>query len=367
MRFLSLIAEVAARLLAADDATGMVDDLFRLIQTELRLDVFFNYRFSADGRLELEAHGGLTEAEAEAGAALELGQAVCGCVARDRQPVHAVSVQRSDDPSVEFVRQVGLDAYACTPLVHGNELLGTLGFGRRWSEKFDEDELNFLHTICHYVALAKHRLRTEQELRQAVALQEGLLQELNHRVRNSLQLVIGVLAMEENDGPPECRAAICGARQRILVIASVHQRLYGKSRLHGIEIGGLLSDLAASAAATGPAPVLCEVDAAYMIPVERAVALALIFDDLLRARLAAQAATDASPVTCILEGMGGNRLRLRLEGSAPAPAAIPVVGRTSSRVLKALVHQLRATLTGHPAKDACCTLELSLSDRTDTP
>ncbi|MFC7554786.1 hypothetical protein ACFQU7_25090 [Pseudoroseomonas wenyumeiae] len=40
LRFLALIAEAAAQLLAAEDSSGMVDDLFRLIQTELRLDVF---------------------------------------------------------------------------------------------------------------------------------------------------------------------------------------------------------------------------------------------------------------------------------------------------------------------------------------
>jgi two-component sensor histidine kinase/putative methionine-R-sulfoxide reductase with GAF domain len=365
-RFRSLIADVAAQLLAANDPSGMVDDLFRLIQAELRLDVFFNHRCTADDRLELEAHGGLTEAEAAAGAVLDLGQAVCGMVARDRKPCHAMAVQSSDDPTLALARQVGLDTYACTPLVLGHELLGTLGFGRRWADRFDDDELHFLHTVCHYVALAKHRLKTEQKLRQALAVQEGLLQELNHRVRNSLQLVIGVLAMEEGDAQPECRAAIAATRQKILVIASVHQRLYGKSKLHGIEISGLLRDLAASAA-IGPVPVECKVEGGWVLPVERAVALALIFDDLLRGRLAAQATGDLSPVTCVLEQMSDNRLRLRLDGGAPVSAdAAAAPGRATGRVMKALIHQLRATLTGHPARDALCLLEFPLGERTGT-
>ncbi|MBC9175872.1 histidine kinase dimerization/phosphoacceptor domain -containing protein [Pseudoroseomonas ludipueritiae] len=364
LRFLALIAEAAAQLLAADDPSGMVDDLFRLIQTELRLDVFVNYRLTEAGLLKLEAHGGLTPAEVEAVATLELGQAICGRVAQNLKPCHAVAVQSSNDPTATFVRQVGLNAYACAPLVQGDQLLGTLSFGRRWAERFEEDELNFLHTICHYVALAKHRLRTEQELRHALAVQEGLLQELNHRVRNSLQLVIGVLAMEESDVPPECRAAIAGTRQRILVIASVHQRLYGKSRLNGIEIGGLLRDLASSAG-NGPVPVECEIEGTCVLPVERAVALALIFDDLLRARLAAQPEGDLSPVRCALEQVPSNRLRLWLEGSAPAGTAGPPA-QAAGRVLRALIHQLRARLTGHPARDARCLLELSVGERLDT-
>lgn len=163
-RRLALVAEAAEGLLAAEDPARMVDELFGLIQSELRLDVFFNYRLEA-GRLVLEAHGGLTPEQAAAGAELDLGQAVCGCAARDRQRFHVTGVQQSEDPLVAFVRDVGLDAYACTPLLHGDRLIGTLGFGRKWADRFTDDELSFLHTLCHFVALAKYRLMVEQELR----------------------------------------------------------------------------------------------------------------------------------------------------------------------------------------------------------
>ena len=56
-RYLALAAEVAERLLGAADPARMVDELFELVRTELRLDVFFNYRFN-EGQLVLEAHGG---------------------------------------------------------------------------------------------------------------------------------------------------------------------------------------------------------------------------------------------------------------------------------------------------------------------
>jgi GAF domain-containing protein len=147
-RYLALIADIAGRLLAADNDVGMVAELFALIRDELRLDIFFNYRLD-DGRLVLEAHGGLSEAEAASGASLEIGQAVCGCVARDRVPAHATGVQASADPLHDFIRGLGLDAYACTPLIYGGTLIGTLGFGRRWADRFSEDELSFLHTVCH--------------------------------------------------------------------------------------------------------------------------------------------------------------------------------------------------------------------------
>ena len=189
-RYLALIAESAGRLLAAEDAATMVEDLFELIRAELKLDVFTNFRFEpADGKLTLVAYSGFTDAEAQEVATLTFGQAVCGCAARDRQPMHATDIQASDEPLTAFVRAIGLNAYACTPLIWGDALLGTLGFGRRSPARFDADELKFLHTACRYVALAKHRLMIEDELRASLVAKERLLSELNHRVRNSLQLV----------------------------------------------------------------------------------------------------------------------------------------------------------------------------------
>ncbi|GHH26568.1 hypothetical protein GCM10008023_41320 [Sphingomonas glacialis] len=58
-RRLALAAEAAERLLAVEDSARMVDELRALIQSELRLDVFFNYR-PLGGRLVLEARDGLT-------------------------------------------------------------------------------------------------------------------------------------------------------------------------------------------------------------------------------------------------------------------------------------------------------------------
>jgi hypothetical protein len=223
----------------------------------------------------LEAHGGLTPAEAAAGAVLELGQAVCGCVARDRSRVHATAVQTSDDPLVAFVKDVGLDAYACTPLIHGSDLLGTLGFGRRWADRFSDDELSFLHTICHYVALAKFRLRIEEELRRGVAERERLLAELNHRVRNSLQMAVGLVAVEVRSAEgPAIREALQRAVARLEVLAVAHRPLYDGSNIDGIDalevLGGATEGEAEIVGASG-----------WLLPVERAVALALLVRALL--------------------------------------------------------------------------------------
>lgn len=158
-RYVELLDAAAARLLSPQDPARLVQDLFELIAGELRLDVFFNYRLGEDGALHLLASGGISGEAAEAGARLELGVAVCGCVARDRTPAHVTAVHQSDDPLHAFIKGVGLQVYACTPMVAGERLLGTLGFGRRWTSRFEPDELQFLRAITHHLAVAHEHLR----------------------------------------------------------------------------------------------------------------------------------------------------------------------------------------------------------------
>ncbi|WP_422057542.1 sensor histidine kinase [Sphingomonas sp.] len=98
-------------------------------------------------------------------------------VARDQVPCLAENVLTSTDPMTAFIRAVGLDSYACTPLIHGETLIGTLGFGRRASEPFSDAELQFLRTICSYVAVARNRLDVQAEMMATIQAHETLAAE----------------------------------------------------------------------------------------------------------------------------------------------------------------------------------------------
>ncbi|MEH3040522.1 MAG: GAF domain-containing protein [Sphingomonas paucimobilis] len=330
-RHLRLLGEAADRMLAAEDPAAMVDDLFALIAEELRLDVFFNYRLDGEV-LTLVAHAGLTEAEAASGAQLIVGQAVCGCAARQRRPIQAFNIQASDNPLTGFVRMLGIDAYACTPLVHGTELLGTLGFGRRWTDHFDADELTFLHTICHYVALAKYRLKIEAELRAGIASRERLLGELNHRVRNALQTAIAVVRLGAADTPDDAaRAALAGAAERLEVLAAAHRPLYATDSPSRIDIAALIESIADR---SDDEPVEVAVTGTPALPVEQAAAVALLTHAVL--------ATDPDIVAHVAIDMGTDLLRIALTGPALGQAR-PALDE--GRLVRGLARQLRAEVT----------------------
>lgn len=330
-RHLRLLGEAADRLLAAEDPAAMVDDLFALIAEELRLDVFFNYRLDGDV-LTLVAHAGLSDAEATAGAQLAVGQAVCGCAARQRRPIQAFGIQASDDPLTNFVRMLGIDAYACTPLVHGTELLGTLGFGRRWTDHFDADELTFLHTICHYVALAKYRLKIEAELRAGIASRERLLGELNHRVRNALQTAVAVVRLGAADTVDDAaRGALAGAAARLEVLAAAHRPLYATDSPSRIDIAALIESLVER---SDDEPVDVIVTGAPSLPIEQASAVALLTHAFL--------AADPDTVTDVAIDMGTELLRIALTGAGVGQAR-PVLD--DGRLVRGLARQLRAEVT----------------------
>ncbi len=202
-RYLELLNSAAADILSSHDAPSLVERVFQLIAPELGLDVYFNYRLEPEGVLTLVAQGGLTPQQAAAGHTLPLGAAVCGCVARDRRPIDVCGVQASEDPLHAFIRDVGLESYACTPLLAGDRLLGTLGFGRRGPAPFRPDELQFLRTVTHYVAMAHERIRSE-------AVRDLLMREVDHRSRNILSVVQSVVQLTCASDPAAYRKVVIG-------------------------------------------------------------------------------------------------------------------------------------------------------------
>ena len=53
------------------------------------------------------------------------------------------------------------------PGATGDRLLGTLLFASRGKDRFDDEEVAIMETICHYVTVACERLRLGNELKEA--------------------------------------------------------------------------------------------------------------------------------------------------------------------------------------------------------
>jgi two-component sensor histidine kinase len=80
----------------------------------------------------------------------------------------------------------------------------------------------------------------------AQARQTELYEELNHRVKNNLTLVAGVLQMQARRAEPGVREQLIKAADRVQSIAQVHQALYRGARSEDVDFATYLKDLCAS-------------------------------------------------------------------------------------------------------------------------
>ncbi|MBI3650513.1 MAG: PAS domain S-box protein [Acidobacteria bacterium] len=182
-----LMWEAASILLTTVEPDKMMREIFYKLAPHFELDTYFNFMVNEAGdALRLESCVGIAEEIAQSIQRLEFGQAVCGTVALCRTPIVATFIQDSDDQMTQLVKSFGIRAYTCSPLIADGKLLGTLSFASRTRDQFDDDEVEFLRTISHYVTVAYERLGLVRELKENDRRKDEFLATLAHELRNPL-------------------------------------------------------------------------------------------------------------------------------------------------------------------------------------
>lgn len=138
-------------------------------------------------------------------------------------------------------------------------------------------------------AIQKAQLRRERELaeRQVRAARdraELLLQEVNHRVANSLALVAAFVQLQKSGlSDPQARTALEGTQARITAIAGIHRSLYTSGDARSVQIDvylkALLADMHSAMASHRPDAFLVTADP-VLVPTDKAVSLAVIVTEL---------------------------------------------------------------------------------------
>jgi PAS domain S-box-containing protein len=85
---------------------------------------------------------------------------------------------------------------------------------------------------------------TEAELQAALSDREALLAEVNHRVKNNMQLMVGLVHLAGRGAGPDLRLHLKSLSTRIQSVAYVQERLHHARRLSLIDLAGLLEELA---------------------------------------------------------------------------------------------------------------------------
>ena len=195
--------------------------------------------------------------------------------------------------------------------------------------------------------------QAEARLAAALAEKDVLLHEVSHRVKNSLQLVTSLLSLQAAQTvDPAGRRSVIEARNRIAVVAGVHQRLYWSEDDDCIDLADYVRFLAEEMHASPECPpgIAVEFDAPEPVRVRvgSAVPLALIVSELITN--ACKYAFEGRDSGCLRVGVRLNVRRLVItvsdDGVGLPPGFDPRASKgLGMRIVTALSRQARALLT----------------------
>lgn len=115
----------------------------------------------------------------------------------------------------------------CMPLHARERTIGCICLYRQEPHLFDYDQVRLLNTFADEAAIAIENARLYEESQRALAVKSAMLQEMHHRVRNNLQTISALLAMQLRRMPTESQGAraLRESSARIQSIAAVHNLL----------------------------------------------------------------------------------------------------------------------------------------------
>jgi len=181
----------------------------------------------------------------------------------------------------EYIR-----AYVNIPLVVQGELIGSLNLGAENPDFFSTECLDIAAEIAASLAIALRQAKLYEQTRQDAATKSTLLQEINHRVKNNLTAIIGLLYAEERYSAPETQpffdATVERLTRRIQGLITVHHML-SASQWSPLSVSDLAHQVTQATLQTIPPPPNIAVDVSpstAQVNAKQANSLALVLHEL---------------------------------------------------------------------------------------
>ena len=154
---------------------------------------------------------------------VKLTESVAGRAVLERRPIIVRDVRKT--PGYQYpdiARKEGLCSLISLPLMVKNQIIGVLNCYTGSPHQFTDDEINLCTAVANQAAISIQNAR--------LLVQTAVLQEMHHRVKNSLQTIASLLRLQLKVGKVDSlEKAITQSINRIQSIASVHELLSNES------------------------------------------------------------------------------------------------------------------------------------------
>ena len=183
----------------------------------------------------------------------------------------------------DLLRQHGILRAMNVILQGDGKPFGVLEVVSRSGSEFEQRDLAFLQGAANILGMAIERERNERRLKAALERDQFLLKEMNHRVKNSLQIVASMLNLQSREvANAELTEHLHEASYRVAAVAKAHEQLSRSSHIERMDVGkyikALCSDLDASVA---HCEVYADTEDGIEIVTDRAISVALIVNELI--------------------------------------------------------------------------------------
>ncbi|TCZ58743.1 sensor histidine kinase [Roseicella aquatilis] len=249
-----------------------------------------------------------------------------------------------------FMRQHGVRSLVNVIVLgaDGKPPYGLLEVESREPRSYDRDEIAFLQSYANMLAAAVERLRTGDELRARAVEVERLFRELQHRVKNNLQVIIGLIQLQARRATSaETQEALRVVRRRVDALRLLHDKLYLARDVDRVDLGAYLGELAGTllrfhADDDRQVRLVLEMRPMIIVP-EQAAPLGLIVNEFITNSLKYAFDGTKGTVSLKLEPARGGELRVTLCDDGRGLPQERSDG-TGMRLMDGLARQLSARL-----------------------
>lgn len=182
----------------------------------------------------------------------------------------------------------GIQSLLNVPIKADNAIWGVLEADSSQPCHFSEDLLSYLKIAAHLIGTAisrdQHRTNAEEsriELARQATQGTMLLTEMHHRVKNNFQIIVSTLLVQARRATQaETKQMMRAMADRVMAIALAHDQLDPRQSAHAVNLASYLTALCRTIGQVSEDVVIeTDLDEAA-IPIEGAVALGLIVNEL---------------------------------------------------------------------------------------